>query len=107
MIPTRSWREAMAPATPVIRLVLRLAITLALGVVLLMKLDLRQVLVGLAHVGRGAFLVSGLLLALSALLAVPRWHLVLRCYGVATSLPRLVPLYLVGNFFNQVLPSSV
>jgi uncharacterized membrane protein YbhN (UPF0104 family) len=107
MTPTKSWRDALAPATPAVRLLLRLAITVALAAVLLAKLDIGDVLMLLARIGRRAFLLSVVLLALSALLAGPRWHVVLRCYGVAASFPRLVQLYLVGNFFNQVLPSSV
>jgi glycosyltransferase 2 family protein len=97
----------MRPAQPLVRLLLRFAITLALGAVLAVKIDVRGTLAILARIGGGAFTVAVVLFALSALLAVPRWRLVLQCCDVAESLPRLTQLYLIGNFFNQILPSSV
>jgi glycosyltransferase 2 family protein len=35
-----------------------------------------------------------------------RWFLLLRGLGISVPLPRLVGLYLVGNFFNAFLPSA-
>jgi glycosyltransferase 2 family protein len=35
-----------------------------------------------------------------------RWYLLLRGLGVSVPLPRLIGLYLVGNFFNAFLPSG-
>ena len=97
----------MRPKSRSTRLLLRLAITVAVGAALVAKLDVRNTLTMLGRIGAEAFIVSIVVVALSSLLAARRWQLVLRCHGVALSFSILTRLYFVGNFFNQILPSSV
>jgi uncharacterized protein (TIRG00374 family) len=72
-----------------------------------------------AQVGWGALWqelrgVDPLLLALyvvlgkaATLISAWKWHVLSSAVGIAASLPRLFLLYLVGGFFNHILPTNV
>lgn len=96
-----------ARPSPLLRLALRVAITAALVAALASRLDLSAVLVR-ASTSRsswvlGAFAVVFVAIAVSAV----KWGVILKARSRALPFLRLLRHYLVGLFFNNVLPTTV
>jgi glycosyltransferase 2 family protein len=65
--------------------------------------EIRQVLTGVSW----SWLAVAFLLIITGLVVRAfRWFLLLQGLGVSVPLPRLIGIYLVGNFFNAFLPSG-
>ncbi|MFQ6000036.1 MAG: lysylphosphatidylglycerol synthase transmembrane domain-containing protein [Anaerolineae bacterium] len=85
---------------------LRIVISLGLLAFLLAKVGLRETWESLQGANIGYLLTVFLLYLLSMVLRSYRWRIFLNAQGVRVSLPKLVSLYLIGVFFNLVLPSG-
>ncbi|MFQ5886086.1 MAG: lysylphosphatidylglycerol synthase transmembrane domain-containing protein [Anaerolineae bacterium] len=85
---------------------LRIVISLGLLIFLLAKVGMRETWESLQGANVGYLLVVFLLYLLSIVLRSYRWRIFLNAQGVRTSLPKLISLYLIGVFFNLVLPSG-
>ena len=90
-----------------LRLLLRLAVSLALMAWILARTPFREV----AAAVRGAdprFLLLALVVSpLGTLPSVLRWRLLIRAQGGDAPLPFLVRSFLTGIFFNNLLPSTI
>jgi glycosyltransferase 2 family protein len=85
---------------------LKLGITLVGLVIVLNTIDLSELGQNLRQV-RPGWVVAGFALVFSGyLLRSWRWLILLRGLGIQVSLLRLVELYLIGSFFNALLPSG-
>lgn len=85
---------------------LRIAISLGLLSFLLAKVGVRETWESLQGANVGYLLAVFLLYLFSIVLRSYRWRIFLNAQGVLTSLPKLTSLYLIGVFFNLVLPSG-
>ncbi len=85
---------------------LRMVISLGLLAFLLSKVGLRETWESLQRAKIGYLLAVFLLYLLSIVLRSYRWRIFLDAQGVRASIPKLTSLYLVGVFFNLVLPSG-
>ena len=86
---------------------MRLAVGLLLLAAVLWKASARKVLASLAAMDVRLFLAAVLLYGLCQLASSLRWQLLLSALKLRVGLARLFGLYLVGMFFNQVLPGSI
>jgi uncharacterized protein (TIRG00374 family) len=88
-------------------LVAKLAVTAVLLWLLFRKVDLAPVAerLGSSHGGWAVVVVVVTLAQL--LLTGARWFLVGRCLGLLAPLRECLQLVLIGQFFNQILPSSI
>lgn len=88
-------------------MLIKVFITIALFYILIRKVDLSAVLLQL----RSMQLIWGLLalaaLLLQLFLAGMRWHLVCQLLNAKLDLRNAIRLVFIGQFFNQLLPSSV
>ncbi len=85
---------------------LRIVISLGLLAFLLTKVGVRETWESLRGANIGYLLAVFLLYLLSIVLRSYRWRIFLNTQGVQASLPKLASLYLIGVFFNLVLPSG-
>jgi hypothetical protein len=85
---------------------LRIVISLGLLIFLLAKVGMRETRESLQGANVGYLLAVFLLYLLSIVLRSYRWRIFLNAQGVRASLPKLISLYLIGGFFNLVLPSG-
>ena len=85
---------------------LRIVISLGLLIFLLAKVGMRETWESLQGANVGYLLAVFLLYLLSIVLRSYRWRIFLNAQGVRASLPKLISLYLMGGFFNLVLPSG-
>jgi len=85
---------------------LRIVISLGLLAFLLAKVGMRETWESLRGANVGYLLAVFLLYLLSIVLRSYRWRIFLNAQGVRASLPKLISLYLIGVFFNLVLPSG-
>ncbi len=85
---------------------LRIVISLGLLIFLLAKVGMRETWESLQGANVGYLLAVFLLYLLSIVLRSYRWRIFLNAQGVRASLPKLISLYLIGVFFNLVLPSG-
>lgn len=85
---------------------LRIVISLGLLVFLLTKVGFRETWESLQGANIGYLLAVFLLYLLGIVLRSYRWRIFLNAQGVQVSLPKLISLYLIGGFFNLVLPSG-
>lgn len=85
---------------------LRVVISLGLLAFLLAKVGVREAWESLESANLGYLSAVFLLYLLSIVLRSYRWRIFLNAQGVRASLPKLISLYLVGVFFNLVLPSG-
>jgi len=85
---------------------LRVVISLGLLAFLLAKVGVRETWESLQGANIGYLLAVFLLYLLSIVLRSYRWRIFLNAQGVRASLPKLISLYLIGVFFNLVLPSG-
>lgn len=87
--------------------ILKLAVTLGLTAFVLSRTDLGALLESFREADwRWVALAIGVS-AVAMAINVARWQLMLRGQGARVGLPTLVRLYLVGMFFNNVLPSRL
>ncbi len=85
---------------------LRMVISLGLLAFLLARVGVRETWESLETANMGYLLAVFLLYLLSTVLRSYRWRIFLDAQGVRASLPKLISLYLIGVFFNLVLPSG-
>jgi len=85
---------------------LRMVISLGLLAFLLAKVGVRETWESLQGANIGYLLAVFLFYLLSIVLRSYRWRIFLTAQGVRISLPKLLSLYLIGAFFNLVLPSG-
>jgi uncharacterized protein (TIRG00374 family) len=88
-------------------LIAKAFVSIGLIFFLFRNLDLSEIARQLVAVEHGFLLAA---IAVVALLAVPmalRWSAILRAIGFPTSLKLTLPVVLIGQFFNQTLPSSI
>ena len=89
------------------KLLLKIAISLALIVIVLRAFDVRGVVAHFAKVDAATMLLA-IAIALSvALLHTARWLAVIDANGAQISFRKALQMVLIGHFFNQALPSSV
>jgi len=85
---------------------LKVVVTLALLVVVIWTVDLKQVWQTLATANWGALLVALALYQLGMLIRSYRWYALLEAQKARVPLIRLLVLYYVGAFFSNFLPSG-
>ncbi len=85
---------------------LRMAISLGLLAFLLAKVGVWETWESLQGANMGYLLAVLLLYLFSIVLRSYRWRIFLNAQGVQASLPKLTSLYLIGVFFNLVLPTG-
>ena len=92
-----------------IRLVplLRMAISVVLLIVLLLRIDAKQALEVLRLGNPLQFLAAFAVYLVGVGVRAYRWQAFLKAQGVLVSLRKLTSLYLVGAFFNMFLPTGV
>ena len=94
--------------SPSICLVLRIVVTLGLGFLFVVRLDIHATVLKIGAVGLGPFVLATILLLLNVVLTGPRWRIILlKQYTVSTPMAFLLKLTIIGFFFNQVLPSGI
>src|SRR5258708_18525223 len=85
----------------------RAAMGLTLLALVLWKANAQSVWRSLSTLDARLFAVAALLYGACQLLSSLRWGLILRALGAPVRPRRLFALYLVGMFFNQLLPGSI
>ncbi len=85
---------------------LKIAITIIGIILVLQKVDLREVAAILTSLHWGWALLAVALMTMSLVVRAYRWQLLLNGIGVTVPFPRLVSIYFIGNFFNAFLPSG-
>lgn len=85
---------------------LRILVSLGLLAFLLTKVGMRETWETLRGTDLRYFLAALAIYLVSMVLKSYRWQILLRAQRVETPLPKLVSLYLIGTFFNQVLPTG-
>jgi len=85
---------------------LRIVISLGLLAFLLAKVGVRETWESLKGANLLYLLIVFFLYLFSVVLRSYRWRIFLNVQGVGASLPKLISLYLIGVFFNLVLPSG-
>jgi glycosyltransferase 2 family protein len=83
------------------------AITLVLFVLLARKMDLQATLQHLSQITLFTAILCLLIIFSATAIATLRWSVVLRTIGRSFDLGTLFRLNLIGQFFNQALPSAV
>jgi len=85
---------------------LRILVSLGLLAFLLTKVGVRETRETLESMDLRYFWAALAIYLVGLVLKSYRWQLLLRAQKVETPLPKLVSLYLIGSFFNQVLPTG-
>src|SRR5258708_25095389 len=85
----------------------RAAMGLTLLALVLWKANAQSVWRSLSTLDARLFALAALLYGACQLLSSLRWGLILRALGAPVRPRRLFALYLVGMFFNQLLPGSI
>jgi uncharacterized protein (TIRG00374 family) len=85
---------------------LKSAVALLLVALLCWTVDWRDSLSLLRDVSRPWTLTAVLLVVVSVVVSAWKWQLLLLARGIRVGLPRLVRLYWVGIFFNNLMPST-
>jgi uncharacterized protein (TIRG00374 family) len=89
------------------RVLAKLAVTIAVGIAILARIDIRAVVERMGSMPLGTTLDCILIiLGLSIVVAV-RWHLILTWMGSSLALQDSWRLVTIGLFFNQTLPSGL
>lgn len=86
-----------------IKLFFRTAVTSLLVFYLFKKIDIAQVLNLFNQINLPLFLLASFLYIVSLYISTLRW----RIFLTGLSIPRLFSLYLIGSFFNTVLPGII
>ncbi len=97
-------RRKLNPLTFSLKLIVSLTI---LALILIFKTSLNDVWAVLKTVNIGWLAVSFSLHGLGLLISAVRWQILVNAQGDSAPLPFLVKSYLVGNFFNNILPSRI
>ena len=100
----RTPRRKLNPLTFSLKLVVSAAI---LSLILIFKTSIKDVLNTLANVNIWWLAVSFSLHGLGLLISAVRWQILVKAQGDSVPLFFLVKSYLVGNFFNTILPSRI
>ncbi|MCL5986657.1 MAG: flippase-like domain-containing protein [Actinobacteria bacterium] len=90
-----------------ITFIIRLVISAALIWFLFIRIKWQELFATFLDVDVVAILLLILFSVLLILASVLKWHSLLKSKGVNVSIARLYGLYVVGYFFNNILPSSV
>ena len=88
-------------------LAVKAGVTVGLILVLWRTVDVAASFAVMARVTPGALIVAVLMLAVTTVITGGRWWLVLRRLGRPVPLRLAIGLMFTGNFFSQMLPSSV
>jgi len=78
-----------------------------LALILIFKTSLKDVFQVLKNVDVFWLVISFSLHGLGLLISAVRWQILVKAQGDTVPLPFLVKSYLVGNFFNTILPSRI
>ncbi|MBD3413559.1 MAG: flippase-like domain-containing protein [Candidatus Aminicenantes bacterium] len=101
---TNKSNQKINPLTFTLKLVVSMTI---LALILIFKTSIRDVFNVLKTVNLWWLAVSFSLHGLGLLISAVRWQILVRAQGDHVPLPFLVKSYLVGNFFNNILPSRI
>ncbi len=97
-------RRKLNPLTFSLKLLVSAAI---LSLILIFKTSIKDVLNTLINVNIWWLVVSFSLHGLGLLISAIRWQILVKAQGDSVPLSFLVKSYLVGNFFNTILPSRI
>jgi uncharacterized protein (TIRG00374 family) len=89
------------------KLLLKIALALALLGALALKMDLRQFLAVLSSASLPLIALATLVQVLIILIAVYRWRVILENFQIHTPPGPLTKIMFIGQFFNLFLPSAV
>jgi uncharacterized membrane protein YbhN (UPF0104 family) len=88
-------------------LAVKLSVSIILLVILFSRIDVAQ-LWATARLASASWLLAALgVFAISTLVAVWRWNLLLKTQHIEITLPSLLGSYLVATYFNNFLPSNI
>ncbi|HZX10873.1 MAG TPA: lysylphosphatidylglycerol synthase transmembrane domain-containing protein [Acidobacteriota bacterium] len=97
-------RRKLNPVTFSLKLIVSLSI---LALILIFKTSIKEVLNVLKTVNIWWLAVSFSLHGLGLLISAIRWQILVKAQGDSAPLSFLIKSYLVGNFFNTILPSRI
>ena len=89
------------------RVLAKLAVTIAMGLAILARIDLRAVVERMGSIPLGTTLVCILIILGLSYVVAARWHLILASMGTSLALLESWRLVTIGLFFNQTLPSGL
>jgi len=92
---------------PVLLVAVKLAISAALIALVVQAFDVRGLAAQLSRVEAGAVVLAVCLMLVAAPLQAARWRITLASNGNRLPFARVLAIVLIGNFFSQVLPSSI
>jgi glycosyltransferase 2 family protein len=101
---TKTPRRKLNPVTFSLKLIVSLSI---LALILIFKTSIKEVLNVLKTVNIWWLAVSFSLHGLGLLISAIRWQILVKAQGDSAPLSFLIKSYLVGNFFNTILPSRI
>lgn len=99
--------DRMLPLSTHLRILPKLAVTIAIGAIILARTDMRAVLERIGSMPFGATLSCILIIEALSLVVAARWHLILSKMGSVLPLREAWRLVMIGLFFNQTLPSGL
>lgn len=94
----------MARQNKILALILKVSVSLLLLFVLISKTGLERLIQTIREVSLLSFLTSALIYILSVFISSIRWRLLLM---KSMELKRLFSLYLIGSFFNNLMPGII
>ena len=86
---------------------LRVALGVALVILLLYAVDFRSLLAAFSDISLGDLALLALIAAILIFVSVLKWRIFLARLGITASVVHLYRLYLVGYFVNLIMPSYV
>jgi glycosyltransferase 2 family protein len=89
------------------RVLAKLAVTIAIGVAILARTDIRDVVDRMSSMPLGTTLGCILIIVGLSLVVAARWHLILATMGSSLAFLESWRLVTIGLFFNQTLPSGL
>lgn len=93
--------------TPVLKIIIRLAVSAGLLVFLIVHSDLQMLRSTLAKIGVVDILSATATLFILTPFLAWRWHTIAHAIGVKLTKRSALVIVLIGTFFNQVLPSAI
>lgn len=88
-------------------LFVKLTVTIGCLFILFRKINFEQIVIQLANVDRRWLVAAVVLMFVQLLLTGGRWHVISGLIGAPLRTMQAMRLTLIGQFFNQTLPSSV
>ena len=85
----------------------RTAVSVGILAVLLHRLDWHQLSGVLRGIRPGYVALAPVCLAAAFLFGAVRWHTLLSAMGISQSVRRCYAIYLIGHFYNMVLPGAI